>query len=84
MKFDQTRYQIFITKQMTNLIMENLKISEMEALETFINSEIYQMIADPELDMWEFAPLAIFDMWEHEIVTGDPRNSFYIRGDEIE
>lgn len=61
MKFDQTRYQIFITKQMTNLIMENLKISEMEALETFINSKIYLMIADPELDMWE-----------HEIVTGDP------------
>jgi len=84
MKFDQTRYQIFITKQMTSLIMEKRKMTEMEALEMFLNSEIYQMITDPELDMWEFAPLAIFDMWEHEIATGDPRNSLYIRGDEVE
>lgn len=84
MKFDQTRYQIFITKQITNLIMEKREMSEMEALEMFLNSEVYQMITDTDLDMWEFAPLAIFDMWEHEIATGDPRNSLYIRGDEIE
>jgi len=84
MKFDQTRYQIFITKQMTSLIMEKRKISEMEALEAFLKSEVYQMISNPDLDMWGFAPLAIFDMWEHEVATGDPRNSLYIRGDEIE
>ena len=84
MKFDQTRYQIFVTKQVSNLIMKKRDMSEIEALESFLNSEVYQMIVNPDLDMWEFAPLAIFDMWEHEIVTGDPRNSLYIRGDEIE
>jgi len=84
MKFDQTRYQIFITAQMVELIMEHRQILEMDALRLFIESEVYQMISDPTLNMWEFAPLAIFDMWEHEIATGDPRNSLYIRGDEIE
>lgn len=32
----------------------------------------------------EETALAIFDMWENEIETGDPRNSLYLRGDEIE
>jgi len=84
MRFDQTRYQIFITTQMVELIMEDRQITEMEALRMFIDSEVYQMVSDSLLNMWEFSPLAIFDMWEHEIATGDPRNSLYIRGDEIE
>lgn len=84
MRFDQTRYQIFITTQMVKLIMEHRLASEMEALSTFIDTEIYKMICEPELKMWEFAPLAILDMWESEIATGDPRNSLYIRGDEID
>ena len=84
MEFDQINYQVFITESMTSLIMEHREMQELEALETFVNSETYKMICDPLLKMWEFAPLAIFDMWEHEIATGDPRNSFYIRGDEIE
>jgi len=84
MKFDQINYQIFITTQMVELIIKQRLVDEIQALRMFINTEIYQMIIIPELKMWEFAPLAILDMWESEIATGDPRNSLYIRGDEIE
>jgi len=83
LKFDQTRMLIRLDKELTKLIMTSRNISELEALEIFLNSETYQMILDPELRMWEFAPLAIFDMWENEIANGDPRESLYIRGDEI-
>jgi len=83
MKFDQTYYQMMVTKSLTELLMEHRAMTEIEALETFINSETYRMVCDPELKMWELAPLAIFDLWENEIATGDPRNSLYIRGDEI-
>ena len=38
---------------------------------------------DDDLKMWHFSPLAVFDMWENEQATGDPRNSLYLRGDEI-
>jgi len=44
-------------------------------------SETYEMLSDFELEMWEFSPLVILDMWENEKITGDPRNSVYIRGE---
>jgi len=53
MTFDQTRYQIFITGQMVNLLMEKKKFTEQDALEAFLNSETYQMVADPECKMWD-------------------------------
>ena len=44
-------------------------------------SETYKMLRNPNLEMWEFSPLGIFDMWECEQITGDPRTSLYIRRD---
>ena len=37
-----------------------------------------------DTNLWYFSNLAIFDMWEYEQATGDPKNSLYLRGDEIE
>lgn len=37
-----------------------------------------------DTNLWYFSNLAIFDMWECEQATGDPKNSLYLRGDEIE
>ena len=39
------------------------------------------MLQNPELEMWDYSPVEIFDMWEVEVVTGNPRNSVYIRTD---
>ncbi len=55
----------------------------MDALRLFLASETRSMLLDDDLKMWHFSPLAIFDMWENEQATGDPRNSLYLRGDEI-
>ena len=52
-----------------------------EALRKFVASETYRMLRDPKLQMWDFSPLGIFDMWECEQITGDPRKSLYIRRD---
>ena len=83
MEFSQTRYQVFITEQMTAMLVKSQKMTEMQALEVFINSETYRMICQPELKMWQLSPLAIFDLWENEIVNGDPRTSLWICGDEL-
>ena len=53
----------------------------MEALRKFFYSETYKMLSNFELEMWDFSPLVIFDMWENEQVTGNPRNSLYMRDD---
>ena len=52
----------------------------MEALREFLNSETRTMLERPELKMWDFSPLILFDMWEVEKITGNPRNSVYQGG----
>lgn len=39
------------------------------------------MLEDTDLARWEFSVRAIFDMWEVEQITGDPRNSQYLRSE---
>lgn len=70
--------------EVSRLIAESRNLHEMDGLRLFLNSETHRMLEDNELRMWYFSPLAIFDMWENEIATGDPGNSLYLRGDEIE
>ena len=53
----------------------------MEATRNFLTSETHRMLEDADLAMWEFSERAIFDMWETERITGDPRNSVYLRSE---
>lgn len=64
-------------------IAQSRGVSDMDGLRMFMSSETHRMLEDDDLRLWYFSPLAIFDMWENEIATGDPRNSLYIRGDEF-
>lgn len=66
------------------LIAQNRGISEMDALRLFLCSETHAMLVNDDMKLWYFSPLAVYDMWEAEEATGDPRNSLYLRGDEIE
>ena len=70
--------------EVSRLIADSRGVSEMDGFRLFLDSEIHQMLEDNELKMWHFSPIAIFDMWENEVATGNPRNSLYLRGDEIE
>ena len=65
-------------REIVKLINEKYNISFMEAFKKFINSKTYKMLENKELAMNYFSTLAIFDMWEAEIVTGSPLNSVYL------
>lgn len=71
----------FYDEKVSQMIVEKYGIESLSALRRFLMSRTYQMLADTELEMWDFSPFGIFDMWEAEQVTGDPRNSLYIRRD---
>ena len=71
----------FYDKEVAVLISRKYGYSIMDAYRKFLFSKTNKMLSNPELEMWEFSPAGIFDMWESEIVTGDPRNSAYIRID---
>ncbi len=81
MNNDMSILLCFYNEKVTAMICDKYGINQMNALRRFLFSETYQMLRDPELEMWDFGPIGIFDMWESEQVTGDPRNSLYIRRD---
>lgn len=66
------------------VVAKNRGISIMDALRIFLASKTHEMLENDEMKLWYFSPLAVFDMWENEEATGDPGNSLYLRGDEIE
>lgn len=63
------------------LISEKYGIEPFVAMRQFLKSKTWQMLEAPELEMWEYTPDVIFEMWECERLTGDPRNSIYLRSD---
>jgi hypothetical protein len=71
----------YYNKNVIPRIAEKYGLDIMDAARDFLTSEIHSMIEDPELEMWEFSERAVFDMWEVERITGDPRNSSYLRSE---
>lgn len=70
----------FFDRQVVFMIVEKYGMDEKIAIRKFINSETYQMLIDVETEVYKMSPRIVFDMWESENVTGNPRNSQYIRG----
>ncbi|MCR5435556.1 MAG: hypothetical protein K6E97_00660 [Treponema sp.] len=71
----------YYDKMVSTQISNKYGYSIMDSLRRFLFSKTYKMLSNPELEMWEFSPDGIFDIWEAEQITGDPRNSLYIRRD---
>jgi len=69
----------FYDRHVSQMIAEKYGFDEMKAIRAFLESETYRMLIDPELEICTLSPVAVFDMWECERVTGDPRSSQYIR-----
>ena len=60
----------FYDNEVSLLISNKYGYSIMDSFRKFLFSKTYQMLCNPELDMWEA-----------ELVTGEPRNSLYLRRD---
>lgn len=71
----------FFDRHNIKLITVKYGIDEKTALRRFIESETYKMLIDAETEIYKMSPNIVFDMWEAEQITGNPRNSQYIRGD---
>ncbi len=66
-------------EQIVELMCDKYGFTPEDALRQILASETYVMLSNPKLEMMEFCPDVIFEMWECERVTGNPRNSIYIR-----
>ena len=80
-----TKYPYFVTdyhdRQVIGRIIEKYGMMPMDAIRSFITSQTHGLLENAELGLADLPTEAIFDMWEAEKVTGDPRNSIYIRGE---
>ncbi len=63
------------------MIAEKYGFSLLDALRAFTSSQTHSLLQDTENGLGSFGAAGIFDIWESERVTGDPRNSIYIRGE---
>ena len=75
------RTRDFYVRNIAEEGMAEFGLSDFEAVREFISSQTYAMLIDEQLQMNEFSPLAIFDMWKAEREQGDPRLSVYIAGE---
>ena len=71
----------FYDREVIKMIADKYGYSQMEALRLFILSKTHEMLENSDMGMTSFGAGAVFDIWEAEKVTGDPRNSIYIRGE---
>ena len=78
------RRRDFFDRQVISLIKTKYGMEDMKAIRSFLFSETYQMLLDPLTEVYTFSPQIVFEMWESEMITGNPRNSQYIRGEENE
>ena len=67
--------------EVVKMIAEKYGCSHMEALRQFVMSRTHELLEDAENGLSAFGGSGVFDIWECETVTGDPRTSIYIRGE---
>ena len=71
----------YYDRQVIPRIIEKYNLPPMEAARRFLLSETHALLEDEECGLTSFPDRAVLDMWEAEQVTGDPRNSIYVRGE---
>lgn len=62
-------------------IIEKYALAPLEAARRFLTSETHALLEDADNGLARFPESAVFDMWEAEQVTGDPRNSRHLRSE---
>ena len=71
----------YYDSEVVMMIVEKYGLSPMEALKEFVVSKTHEMLENEDCGMTEFGAEALFEIWECEKITGDPRKSVYIRGE---
>lgn len=79
MKRQDANTMDYYGSEVVRLIIDKYGYDFSTALREFIFSKTHGMLEDEEYGLTSYGAGAIFDLWEAEKVTGDPRNSVYIR-----
>ena len=59
-----------LNPSVVQLIMDNRKLSNIEATELLYNSALYAMLENEASKLWHISPLTLYELLEEEITTG--------------
>lgn len=71
----------YYNSEITQMIADKYGYCQMDAFRAFVLSKTHEMLENEDCGLASFGAGAVFELWEAEKITGDPRNSVYIRGD---
>lgn len=71
----------YYNNEVVKMIVEKYNFLPLDAFMAFAKSKTHEMLENAACDMTEFGAGAIFELWECEKITGDPKNSVYMRGE---
>ena len=60
-----------INPSIVQLIMENRKLTNIDALTLLYNSALYEMLENEASKLWHLSPLTLYELLEEELVTGN-------------
>lgn len=67
--------------EVVRMMTDKYGYDNMEALRRFVMSKTHEMLENEECGLTAFGAGAVFEIWEAEMITGDPRNCIYLRGE---
>ena len=59
-----------INPSVVQLIIDNRKLSNIEAVTLFYNSDLYAMLENEASKLWHLSPLTLYELLEEELTTG--------------
>lgn len=71
----------YYDSEIVKMISNKYGMSQMDALKAFVYSKTHEMLENQDCGMTDFGAEAVFEIWECEKITGNPKNSVYIRGE---
>jgi hypothetical protein len=71
----------FYNNEVVRMIADKYGYDQMEALRRFVHSETHEILENKDSGLIAFGAGAVLEIWEAEKITGDPRNSIYLRED---
>jgi hypothetical protein len=59
-----------LNPSVVQLIMDNKKLSNIEAVNLLYNSDLYAMLENEESKLWHLSPHVLYELLEEELGTG--------------
>ncbi len=71
----------YYDRQVIQRIIDKYGMEPTDAVRKFLTAKTLEMLEDESYGLLSFPDRSVFDMWEAEQITGDPRDSVYVRGE---